>query len=395
MRVLILHQHFNTPAKGGPLRSYFLAQALVEFGFEPVVITIHNEDRYRIEHLKGIEIHYIPIPYDNSFSFFKRSVSFLRYVIAVIQMSTKFRYVKVCYAISTPLTVGLAALYIKRRWRIPFVFEVGDLWPDAPIDLGYVKNIFLKRSLLNLERKIYERATSIVSLSTAISLAIEKKVKGKKIHLIPNMADTDYYKPVPKPEPLVKKFEVENKFVVSYSGALGMANGLEHVLRCALECQEQSLPIHFLICGDGAMKTSLMSMAAKMQLKNLSFVPFQIREGVKEVLDVSDAVMISYKPFQILETGSPNKYFDGLAAGKLIITNFGGWISKEIHEERCGITIDQKLQDDFPRLIAPFLANSALVVEYQQAARRLAEAKYSRRKLSERFVEAVQGVLNR
>ena len=139
----------------------------------------------------------------------------------------------------------------------------------------------------------------------------------------------------------------------------------------------------------------VMSMAAKMQLKNLSFVPFQTREGVKEVLDVSDAVMISYKPFQILETGSPNKHFDGLAAGKLIVTNFGGWISKEIHEERCGITIDQKLQDDFPRLIAPFLANSALVVEYQQAARRLAEAKYSRRKLSERFVEAVQGILSR
>ncbi|RAW03212.1 glycosyltransferase family 4 protein [Pseudochryseolinea flava] len=395
MRVLILHQHFNTPAKGGPLRSYYLAQSLVDFGFEPVVLTIHNEDRYRIENLNGIEIHYLPIPYDNSFSFFKRSVSFLRYVIAVIQMSTKLRHIKICYAISTPLTVGLAALYVKRRWRIPYIFEVGDLWPDAPIDLGYVKNILLKKSLLNLEKKIYQNASSIVALSTAIKETIERKVAGKKMHLIPNMADVDYYKPVSKPAELIKKFEVEGKFVITYCGALGAANGLEHILRCALESQEHNLPAKFLICGEGAVKVSLMERASQMQLQNVSFIPFQTREGVRDILNVSDAVMISYKPFAVLETGSPNKYFDGLAAGKMIITNFGGWIGKEIQEERCGIVIDQKLQSEFPRLIQPFIENSSLLVEYQQASRKLAQAKYARRKLSERFVEAIQEVLSR
>jgi glycosyltransferase involved in cell wall biosynthesis len=323
VNVLILHQHFNTPSKGGPLRSYYLAQALVDFGYKPIVLTVHNEGRYRVENVKGIEVHYIPVPYDNSFSFFKRSVSFLRYVIAVIQMSARFRAVKVCYAISTPLTVGLAALYIKKRWRIPYIFEVGDLWPDAPIDLGYVKNIFLKKSLLSLERKIYHGASAIVALSPAIKEAIEKKIAGKKIHLIPNMADTEFNKPVVKPPHLIDKFDVADKFVASYSGALGAANGLEHILRCALESQEHKLPVHFLVCGEGAMKPLLMTMASAMRLENLSFIPFQNRDGVKDVLDVSDAVMVSYKPASILETGSPNKYFDGLAAGKMIIINFG------------------------------------------------------------------------
>jgi glycosyltransferase involved in cell wall biosynthesis len=393
VRVLILHQHFNTPIKGGPLRSYYLAQALVDSGHKPIVITIHNEDTYRVEQVKGIEVHYLPIQYDNSFSFFKRSISFIRYVVAVVQMSAKFRDVKVCYAISTPLTVGLAARYLKRKWHIPYVFEVGDLWPDAPIDLGYIKNIFLKKSLLRLERKIYQKASAVVALSTAIRDGIERKVSGKKIHLIPNMADTEFYRPVPKPQHLISKFNVENKFVVSYNGALGAANGLEHVLRCALESQEHGLNLHFLICGEGAMKATLMAMTGSMQLKNLSFIPFQNREGVKEVLDVSDAVMISYLPAPILETGSPNKYFDGLAAGKLIVTNFGGWISAEIATHTCGITINQKLQGEFPKQILPYLNDATLLQKAQIAARNLALTKYSRTQLSDRFVACIRQVM--
>jgi glycosyltransferase involved in cell wall biosynthesis len=395
VKVLILHQHFNTPLKGGPLRSYYLAQALVDFGFKPIVITIHNEERYRTENIKGIEVHYLPIPYENNFSFSKRIASFVRYVIAIIKMSAQFSDVKVCYAISTPLTVGMAAMYLKKRWRIPYLFEVGDLWPDAPIDLGYIKNILLKKALFNLEKKIYRNASAIVALSTSIKEAIEKKTVGKKIHLIPNMADTDYYKPVVKPQHLISKFDVENKFVLSYTGALGTANGLEHFLRCALESQEHNLPIQFLLCGEGAMKSTLMTMSAKMGLQNLSFIPFQNREGVKEILDVSDAVMISYQPLPILETGSPNKYFDGLAAGKMIVINFGGWISRELNEHKCGITIDQKLQAEFPRQIHPYLNDSSLIQVTQNEARKLAEEKYSRRKLSERFVEAVRQVVNR
>lgn len=387
MKILILHQHFNTPQEGGALRSYYLAKALVDAGAQPIVITARSENQYKTIQLEGIEVHYLPIAYDNRFGFWKRSISFLCYAWSAIRLARAFQDVKVCYAISVPLTVGLAAQRIKFRYKIPFIFEVGDLWPDAPIQMGFVRNYFFKRILYQLERSIYREAQSIVALSSMIKAAIEKKAPGKNVHLIPNMADTDFYKPAHKNQTLERKFGVEGKFVVSYIGAVGLANGLDFFMECARESQKAGLRVYFLLCGDGAMLKNLKRMAEQYQLINFSFIPFQNREGVLEVMNVTDATFICYKPIPILETGSPNKYFDGLASGKLIVVNFGGWIREEIEAQQCGIYTDAKYPCDFVKKIDPFVQEPHRLAQYQQAGRLLAESKYSRTNLCKKYVE--------
>jgi glycosyltransferase involved in cell wall biosynthesis len=362
----------------------------VEKGNRVVVITTHNEKVYREEKYEGIEVHYFPIAYENRFRFYSRAWSFIKYVFASIRLSKKFRDFDFCYAISVPITIGISAIWIKQRFKIPFYFEVGDLWPDAPIQLGFIQNYFLKNFLLYLEKRTYKSAKAIVALSPAIQSAIEKKVPGKKVVMIPNMADTDFYFSEAKKSSSQKKFGVENKFVVSYIGALGIANGLDYFLECARASQKNSLPIHFLLCGDGVMLDYLSATKIKLQLENLSIIPFQDREGVKEIMNVTDACFICYKPVAILETGSPNKYFDGLAAGKLILINFGGWIRNEIEENQCGVFLNSNQPSEFSKKILPFIENPSLLVESQQRARKLAEAKYSRKKLSETFISLFQ-----
>ena len=385
MKVLILHQHFNTPQKGGAIRSYYLAKALVVRGLEVIVLTTHNEASYKKENVEGIEVHYLPIGYDNRFGFVARSWSFIKYVDGVLSLAKQFQDVNYCYAISVPLTVGLAAMRIKARYKIPYIFEVGDLWPEAPIQMGFVKNYFFKQALYTLEKKIYKSAQAIVALSPAIQSAIEEKVPGKPIHLIPNMADCDFYFPESKKSELEAKYNVQDKFVISYLGAIGVANGLDYFLMCARESRKRSLPIHFFICGDGAEADWLKKSAHQHELNNLTFLPFTNREGVREVMNVTDASFICYKPVPILETGSPNKYFDGLAAGKMIIVNFGGWIKEEIEENNCGVYVNPHEPADFIRKIAPYLSSPQLLSESQKASRQLAEQKYSRKLLSEKF----------
>jgi glycosyltransferase involved in cell wall biosynthesis len=385
VKTLILHQHFNTPHKGGAIRSYYLAKALVEKGIEVSVITGHNEKNYRREIFEGIEIHYLPVPYDNRFGFAARSASFLKYIVGVIRNSSLAADVDVCYAISVPLTIGLAAMWLKRIKKIPFIFEVGDLWPDAPIQMGVIKNPVFKWMLYQLEKSIYRQAKSIVALSPAIQKAIEQKLSGKKIYLVSNMADVDFYKPEKKSSVLQRAYGVEEKFVVSYIGALGVANGLDYFLDCARASQKAGLPIHFLLCGDGAMLESLKKNAQRLQLANFSMIPFQNRDGVREVLNVTDAAFISYKTIPVLETGSPNKYFDALAAGKLIIVNFGGWIKEEIEKQRCGIFVDPYHPTDFVKKISPFFTHKNEVAQYQINARELAITKYSRKIIGGRF----------
>lgn len=386
MKVLILHQHFNTPEKGGALRSYYLAKALVDHGIETVMITGSNEKKYRQENYEGIEVHYLPIAYDNSFGFAARSFSFLKYIKQSVTIAKKIPEVDVYYAISVPLTIGLAAIWLERKTKVPFVFEVGDLWPDAPIQMGFVKNYFLIQLLFQLEKLIYRKAKFIVALSQPIKDAIEKKVSGKKIQIIPNISDCDFYKPEIKDPALEEKFNVKGKFVVSYIGTAGVANGLDHFLECANASRKANLPINFILSGDGAILPHLKASAERLGLKNISFTGFVNRAQVKEVMNITDAVFVSFKNVPILQTGSPNKYFDGLASGKMIIVNFGGWIKNEIEKVGCGIYLNPQQPSEFVNKIEPFVLDRSRSREFQRAARALAESNYNRKKLSSQFV---------
>ena len=394
VKILILHQHYKTPQRGGAIRSYYLAKALVNKGFHPVVITGHNEKVYSIDRAEGIEVHYLPIPYDNRFGFVARSTAFVRYIFGAIRLAAKIKDISYCYAISVPLTVGLAAMWIKKRHGIPYFFEVGDLWPDAPIQLGFINNYFFRQSLLELERRIYNSAESIIALSPSIKSAIEAKSVNKVIHVIPNMADIDFYQPEQKDPQLENKYHVAGKFVVAYIGALGVANGLDYFIECANTSRKAGLPIQFLLCGDGALRDRLKRNAEHLGLYNLSFIDFVNRDGVKEILNVTDACFICYKNLPILETGSPNKFFDGLAAGKLIVINFGGWIKKEIEETQCGIAVDPRNPEDFIKKIAPYLSDHKLLQQFQKSARELSERKYSRSFLSKKFITLFQSQTN-
>ena len=201
------------------------------------------------------------------------------------------------------------------------------------------------------------------------------------------MADTDFFCPIPENTKVVRSNALENKFVVSYIGAVGVANGLDYFIECARACDQQGLKVHFVICGDGALLARHKCSVSRLNLSNFTFLPFTNRTGVRDLLNITDAVFVCYKPYEILETGSPNKYFDGLAAGKLILINFEGWIKKEIESQGCGVYTNRQQPNDFVKVIKPFLNDKVLLKKYQQAARALAVAKYSRKALSNEFVE--------
>lgn len=314
-----------------------------------------------------------------------RSSAFMKYVNGAVKLAGQFHDVDYCYAISVPLTVGVVAMWIKMRYKIPYIFEVGDLWPEAPIQLGFINNFVFAQALYALEKRIYKSAHSIVALSPAIKSAIEKKVPGKTVHLIPNMADCDFYKPEPKDSVLENQYGVAGKLVVSYIGAIGVANGLDSFLECVNASRKAQLPVHFFMCGDGAESDRLKGHAQTLGLTNLTFLDFRNRAGVKELLNITDAAFVSFKQVPVLETGSPNKYFDGLAAGKLIIINFGGWIKKEIEETKCGFYYNPQQPTEFVKKLSGYLYEGGLIERAKDSSRKLAEERYSRERLSEKF----------
>ncbi len=376
MHILIIHQYFLTPETGGAIRSYYLAKGLSHHGHKISVITSGNHRRNEVKNIDDIEVHHLPVSYHNRFSKQQRIVSFVRYAWYCILKAPKIRNVDLVYVISSPLTVGFTALWLKFFYSKPYVFEVGDLWPRAPIEFGVIKNPLIKKWLYSFEKKVYKSASKIVALSLPIKDYILNKVPQAEIAVIPNMANINFYKPVS----CNYSTDKNNPFIISYFGAISEANYLEDIITLAEHLPKEN-NIIFQIMGEGKDAEKIKKMAKDKGLENVIFYPFGNRDEVVEKMNTSQAIIITYKDLAVLATGSPNKLFDGLAAGKLIIINFKGWTKELIENNKCGFHYQLGDADDFNRKIKPFLTDRDLLKEYQKNSRKLAEEEFPKERL--------------
>ena len=371
VKILYVHQYFKTPEEGGSIRSYYLAKGLVQSGHEVTMITSHNE-AYQVKKLDGIEVHYLPVKYDNSFGFLRRLFSFWKFVKLARKEALKLERHDLAYVMTTPLTTGFIATYLKSKINLPYCFEVGDLWPEAPVKMGIVKNKILQKWLYALEKKFYFEAEKVIALSPAIRNYVEKVSPNTKVYVIPNMADCEFF----EPDYSIGDFSFSNKFQITYCGAIGKANHLEFLLEVARQSARHHLPIHFNIIGYGS-EMDRLALDAKF-LFNVTFFPHAGKEAVREILSASDAVYVSFKDVDVLGTGSPNKFFDALAAGKLSIVNFNGWIKNVVGRSKCGFYHDPNKPEEFIRKVKVFLDSPELLVRYQRNGRKLAELYYDK-----------------
>ena len=209
-------------------------------------------------------------------------------------------------------------------------------------------------------------------------------------YLIPNMADCDFFGPSSSKnkQVIAQKYQIPSKFVMSYLGTLGFANHLEYLLEIARTCQDQQLTqLHFLIVGKGKQEKTLQKQAKAYQLNNLQFIPHLDKQGIREILELSEATYTSFLDNPVLQSTSPNKFFDSLASGKLSIVNVKGWLKELVEEKQCGFYADPNKPEDFIQKIQPFLANPDLLSNYQANARQAAQRLFDVKQLSQKLVE--------
>jgi glycosyltransferase involved in cell wall biosynthesis len=396
MRILMLHQHFRLPSEGGGIRTYYLAKALVDAGHEIDIITAHNKPTYHCHQTEGFRVHYLPVYYDNALHFTGRSLAFVKFWWQAAKKAISLPRPDLCYAITTPLSVAALSLFLKRFKKLPYILEVGDLWPEAPIQMGVVRNRIFKKSLYYLEKRVYKEAEAVVPYSVDIERYIKARIPGIDTTVITNFADCSFFYPVDKqPLPHITGLP-QNSFTICYTGAFGKANHLQYILDCAHACQAQHLwQVQFILMGQGAEKPLIEQLVQSRELKNVHILPHAGKEEVRLVLNASDAAFVSFLDIPVLSTGCPNKYFDALAAGKLVIINMKGWIREEIENHQCGFYTDPKEAHAFPAQLTPFLANKLLLTTFQANARQLAEKAYSTNRQLNLFKELIHKVASR
>ena len=389
MRIIYIHQYFKTPAEGGAVRSYHLAKGLVDAGHEVEMITAGSNSGYDQRWIEGIKVHYLPVRYEQKFGFFRRVWAFLSYVRQAKKLIKKLPRPDLLYVTSTPLTTGLLGLWAKKSLAIPYIFEVRDLWPQAPIEVGAIKNSLLKSSLKRLEKKIYQRAMSLVALSPGIADHLRKVTPSQKIHLISNFSDLEMFFPMKKNQALLQKYKLTNTLTIAYTGALGQVNAVNELLDLAQKAQEKGKDWQFLIMGEGSHEPQLRQIAIQKSLANVHFIPFGSKEKVNEVLGLADMAWISFAHLPVLKTNSPNKFFDALAAGKPILVNHKGWVYDLVKTHQLGIScLPSKTDSAFAKL-EKIEENPRELVRLGRNSRKLAEQYFTKEQAVSHLIQVI------
>ncbi len=297
----------------------------------------------------------------------------------------------VVFATSPALTVAVPGLLAACRHRAPLVFEVRDLWPRAPIEMGALENPAARVLARGLERAAYRGATRVVALSPGMREGVTAAgVEPERVTMIPNAADLDLFSPEVDPGPLREELG-DPAFLCSYFGAMGEANDLDQVVRAAAILRDRGEDgVLFALQGDGKRRPALEAEVKRAGLDNVVLLPPGDKHSAARLAAASDACLCVFKDVPVLATNSPNKLFDTFAAGRPAIVNTGGWQRELVEDNDAGLyaragdpgaLADQVLclRDD-PERVRAMGAN----------ARRLAETRFDRRVLAEQLREVLE-----
>lgn len=395
MKILYIHQYFRTPTEPGGTRSYWFAKELVRRGHQVIMVTSTNKFRpvpCRVN-ISGIEVIYVRSTYSNYFTPFQKIKSFLNFMYLSIKEASKERGVDIVYATSTPLTVGGIALWLrfKKRWK--YIFEVRDLWPEFPIQIGVVRNSFLIWGLRKFEKWIYKKSEFIVTLSPGMQAGVlETGIVSDKVCVIPNMSKPDKFFPHTCSQSIIDEFNLDkNKFNIIHFGSMGVANGLEYIIETAKLLQNQSIiDVNFIFLGDGATFPILQKKAKEYNLYNVQFLGSHKMDIVAEIVNCCDISITSFLNLPILYTNSPNKLFDSLSAGKPIIVNSAGWTKELVEKESCGCYVNPNSPQDFVDKILEIKDNKSLLSKWGDNARKLSVEVFDKSILSKKMADLVE-----
>jgi glycosyltransferase involved in cell wall biosynthesis len=339
----------------------------------------------------GISVIEKVLPYSNHDGFFRRSVTFVRYAYFGVKLALTRDY-DLLFATSTPLTAGIPGIFASIFRRKPFVFEVRDLWPELPREMGVIRNPVLLFILDVLESISYQTSTACIALSPGIAEGIRNKVPTEHpVAVISNASDLDLFnKSVDKSQifPELPK----GSLVCVFTGAHGLANGLDAAIDAAsvLKSRHEGR-IYFVFVGDGREKPRLEQRAKDLDLTNCIFMDLMPKERLAELLAASDVGMQLLANIPAFYYGtSPNKFFDYLASGLPIVNNYPGWLADLIEKHCCGIGIPPEDPEAFADAMVAMRDDPEGRKIMGRNARRLAERSFSRDELGIKFCEFLE-----
>jgi glycosyltransferase involved in cell wall biosynthesis len=320
----------------------------------------------------------------------RRIAAFARFAVACTAAALRGPRPDVIYATSPPLTMALPAMLASLRHRAPLVFEVRDLWPEAPIQMGALRNPLLRRAARMVERLAYRRAAVVVGLSPGICEGVTAAgARPERVFLVPNAADLELFSPEQDGSELRERLHLGERFVCAYFGAMGEANDLTVAIEAAALLRERD--VAFVLLGGGKRRPELERLARERGADNVVFLdPVPDKRSVAELAAAAGACLTLFKDVPVLATNSPNKLFDTFAAGRPAIVNMDGWMRELVERNDAGLYVRAGDALDLSEKVGWLAANPELAQRLGRNARELAEREFGRDELAERVLTLLE-----
>jgi glycosyltransferase involved in cell wall biosynthesis len=403
MKVLYFHQHFVTPHGAGAIRSYAMARKLIERGHQVTMVcgslTGGNtglngpyESGMRRGWVDDIDVVELDLAYSNHDGFVQRSLTFLKFAWRSLALALREPY-DLVFATTTPLTAGIPG--IAGRWLRgkPFVFEVRDLWPELPSAMGVIRNPLVLWAMGILEWSSYRSAHALVGLSPGIVEGITRRgVPHDRVALVPNGCDLALFDQ--NTEPWRPEGVAPTDLMAVFAGTHGIANGLNAVLDAAAELKRRGRgDIKLVLIGNGKLKPDLQDRAVREGLSNVLFhdpVNKTRLAGLMAATDLGLQVLANVPAFYF--GTSPNKFFDYIAAGLPVLSNYPGWLSEMIRSNDCGFAVPPDSPSHFADALEQAAADRSTLKAMGRRGRALAEREFDRALLSNHLVDTLDCV---
>jgi glycosyltransferase involved in cell wall biosynthesis len=405
--ILFLTDNFPPEVNAPANRTYEHCRKWVEAGHTVTVITCapnfpkgelfpgYRNRPWQRETMSGIRLIRVWTYITANKGFFRRTLDYMSFMASATVASLFVSRVDVVIGTSPHIFTPCAAFVVGWLKRVPFVFELRDLWPASIRAVGAMKDSLLLRALERLEMFLYRRAARIVSVTQSFKLDLVRRgIESAKIVVVTNGVDTERFRPRPRNARLAASLGLRDKFVAGYIGTHGMAHALHTLLEAAARLRNDPAGrgIAFVFLGDGAEKANLERQAQSMGLDNVRFLDTVARDEVPEFWSLLDVAIVHLKRSEVFKTVIPSKLFEAMSMGIPVLLGVEGEAAEMVRREACGRVFEPENADALCAHLLDLSGQPAVREHYRRNALN-ARANYDRAILAQRMLSEIEAIV--
>ena len=353
MHILFLTDNFPPEGNAPATRTFEHAREWVNKGHKVTVITCapnfpegkvfegYKNKWLSKQKIEGINVWRVKTYITANEGFIKRTIDFISFMLSSLFFGLFTRKVDVVIGTSPQFFTVISAWALAKFKRVPFVFELRDIWPASITAVGAMKGSWIIKVLEKLELFLYSQADLIISVTHSFKLELENRgVSADKIKVVLNGVDLSKYKPLPeKDKGFAEEFQLQGKFVAGYVGTHGLAHALDSIIEAA-ELLKADDDVRIVFAGGGADRARLEKLVKARDLSNVVMIPRQAKENMPKIWSLCDVSLVSLKDTPLFSTVIPSKIFESMAMSlPIIISVPEGESTQIIRTQKAGLVI--------------------------------------------------------